>query len=76
VTTYAYDERDALSQVKENPNVWTDPASPPAGTITTEYAYDATGKMTRATRAKGDAQYERATDYGFDGLGRLRAETQ
>ena len=28
---------DALFQVKESPNAWTDPASPPAGVFTTEY---------------------------------------
>jgi RHS repeat-associated protein len=76
VTTYAYDERDGLFQVKESPTAWTDPASPPAGVITTEYAYDAAGNLTRLTRAKGDAANERATDYTFDGRGLVRQETQ
>ncbi len=76
VMTDAYDERDGLFQVKESPNAWTDPATPPAGVITTEYAYDAAGNLTRMTRAKGDAANERATDYLFDGRGLVRRETQ
>lgn len=76
LTTYAYDERDALFQVKQSPNAWTDPANPPAGVITTEYAYDAAAYLTRMTRAKGDAPNERATDYVHDGRGLLRRETQ
>jgi RHS repeat-associated protein len=76
VTTYAYDERDALFQVKESPNAWTDPANPPSGVTTAEYAYDAGGYLTRMTRAKGDAQDERVTDYVHDGRGLLRRETQ
>jgi len=67
VTTYAYDERNSLSQVKESPLAWTDPASPPAAVITTEYAHDAGGNVTRVTRAKGDGTYERATDSAYDG---------
>jgi RHS repeat-associated protein len=76
VMTYAYDERDGLLQVKEAPVAWTDPVSPPAGVITTEYAYDAAGNLARMTRAKGDASNERVTDYAFDGRGLVRTETQ
>jgi len=76
VTTYVYDERDSLFQVKESPNVWTDPAVPPAGVITTEYAYDAGGNLVRMTRAKGDVAAERVTDYVYDGRGLVRRETQ
>jgi RHS repeat-associated protein len=76
VTTRTYDERDALSQLKESANTWSDPASPPAGVITTEYAYDAAGNRTRMTRAKSDATYERATDYAYDGRHLVRRETQ
>ena len=76
VTTYAYDNRDGLFQVKESPNAWTDSASPPSGLITTEYAYDAAGNMTRLTRAKADATYERATDYTYDGRRLVRSEKQ
>lgn len=76
VTAYVYDERDALSQVTASPSAWTDPVSPPTDVITTEYAYDAAGNLTRMTRAAGDGGYERATDYEFDGRGLLRRETQ
>jgi RHS repeat-associated protein len=76
VTTNSYDERDGLFQVKESPNSWTDPVSPPAGVITTEYAYDAVGNLTRMTRAKGDASNERVTDYAYDGRRLARRETQ
>ena len=76
VTTFAYDERDALFQVKESPSVWTDPASPPADVITTEYAYDAAGNLTRTTPAKGDVQNERAIDNAYDGRGLVRTEVQ
>jgi RHS repeat-associated protein len=76
VVTYAYDERDALAQVKECPCTWTDPATPPSGVITTEYAYDAGGNITRVTRAKNDGTYERATDYLYDGRNLARRETQ
>jgi RHS repeat-associated protein len=76
VTTYAYDERDGLFQVKESPNAWTDPAAPPAGVITTEYAYDATGNLSRITRAKGDGANERVTESVFDGRRLARRETQ
>ncbi len=76
VTTYTYDERDGLFQVKESPLAWTDPATPPATVITTEYAYDAAGNLTRMSRAKGDASNERVTDYAYDGRGLVRAETQ
>jgi RHS repeat-associated protein len=76
VTTYAYDERDGLFHVNESPLVWTDPAVPPVTVITTEYAYDAVGNLTRMVRAKGDAAAERATDYAYDGRGLVRRETQ
>ena len=33
VSTYSYDERDALAQVKESASAWTNPASPPAVVI-------------------------------------------
>ena len=74
--TRAYDVRDGLFQVKNSPNAWTDPLSPPSAVITTEYAYDGAGNLTRMTRAKGDAANERVTDYTFDGRGLARRETQ
>ena len=76
VTTYAYDERNSLYQVKESPLAWTDPASPPSQVITTEYTRDAGGNPTRITRAKSDAASERVLDYTYDGRGLPRSETQ
>jgi RHS repeat-associated protein len=76
VTTYAYDERNSLAQVKESPLAWTNPSSPPAQVITTEYARDAGGNPTRITRAKGDVAYERVVEYVYDGRGLPRTETQ
>jgi RHS repeat-associated protein len=76
VTTYSYDARNSLLQVKESASAWTDPANPPGSVITTEYGYDAGGNTTRVTRAKGDAQYERDVDYVYDGRGLQRRETQ
>jgi uncharacterized protein RhaS with RHS repeats len=76
VTTYAYDVRDALYQVKESPNAWTDPVNPPSGVVTTQYTYDAAGNSKRMTRALGDATNERATDYAYDGRGLVRTEEQ
>jgi RHS repeat-associated protein len=76
VRTFAYDERNVVAQVKESAITWTDPANPPASVITTEYAYDAAANTTRITRATGDASYERAVDYFYDGARLLRRETQ
>jgi len=42
----------------------------------TTYSYDNLGDMSRMTRAAGDSSNERATDYAYDGLNRLRTETQ
>ena len=55
---------------------WTDPASPPSDVITTQYDHDAGGSVTRITRAAGDANAERITDYAYDGRGLVRSETQ
>jgi len=76
VTTYAYDDRNSLFQVKESPLTWTDPLNPPAQVFTTEYTRDAGGNPTRITRAKGDSTYERVLDYVYDGRGLPRRETQ
>jgi len=76
VTTYSFDERNSLFQVKESPLAWTDPASPPATLFATEYTRDAGSNPTRITRAKGDAAYERPLDYVYDGRGLPRTETQ
>jgi RHS repeat-associated protein len=76
VTRYLYDERDSLQEVRQSPNTWTDPAVTPSGQIITAYQYDHVGNLTRVLRASGDATYERAVDYTYDGLNRLRTETQ
>lgn len=76
VVTYDYDERDQLEEVVQSPLAWTTPASPPGTVITTAYEYDHLGNLSRIVRADGDGTYERATDYTYDGLGRLMEEIQ
>ncbi len=76
VTKYLYDVRDSLTEVDQSPFAWTSPNSPPSTVYSTTYTYDNLGNLQRVTRAKGDATYERATDYAYDGLNRLRQETQ
>jgi RHS repeat-associated protein len=76
VTTLAFDERNSLASVTESAQPWTDPAAPPAAIIVTEYDHDAGGNVTRITRAAGDSQHERVSDYAYDGRGLLRTETQ
>lgn len=75
VTRFVYDNRDNLKETHQTPNAWTDPLVEPSGKITTEYQYDNLGNMTRAIRAKGTTS-ERATDYVYDGRGRLIKETE
>jgi YD repeat-containing protein len=50
--------------------------STPSPKIVTAYQYDHLGRLTRVTRAKDDSTFERAVDYTYDGLNRLRTETQ
>ena len=76
VTTYRYDVRDSLQEVDESPSAWTDPNAVPSPKIAVTYAYDHLGNLVRVTRAAGDATNERATAYAYDGLNRLRQETQ
>ncbi|MCC6179564.1 MAG: RHS repeat protein [Chloroflexi bacterium] len=76
VTRYLYDERNALQEVWESPQPWTDPASTPNPKIVTAYQYDHLGNLSRVTRATSDATYARATDYAYDGLNRPRTETE
>lgn len=76
VTKYQYDVRDSLQEVWESPSTWTDPDSTPSPKYVTAYQYDHTGNLTRVTRASGDGSYERATEYAYDGLNRVRSETQ
>lgn len=76
VSTYTFDARNSLSQVRESALSWTDPNTPPATVILTEYTRDAGGNPTRIMRAKGDATNERAVDYVYDGRGLPRSESQ
>jgi YD repeat-containing protein len=90
ITTYEYDVRDSLSKVHQTPNNWPlsnptlppsptnppNPATNPPGEIVTAYSYDNLGNLSRVLRASGDATNERATDYTYDGLNRVRKETQ
>jgi YD repeat-containing protein len=76
VTRYLYDERDSLSQVHQSPNPWLNPDLEPAPRITTAYSYDHAGNLSRVVRASGDATNDRAVDYAYDGLNRVRSETQ
>ncbi len=74
ITRYLYDNRDLLQEVQESPTV-ADPATDP-NKIRTIYGYDDAGNLTRVTRASGNATSERAVDYTYDGLGRVRTETE
>jgi len=76
VTKDSYDVRDNLSQVDQSPSPWTNPNVTPSPDVATSYSYDNLGKLSRVTRAKGDSANERATDYLYDGAGRLRQEIQ
>jgi YD repeat-containing protein len=49
--------------------------SPPTRVVT-EYTYDHAGNLTRVLRGKFDTNAVRATDYAYDGAGRVRSETQ
>ena len=76
VSTYTFDARNSLYQVRESALAWADPNTPPATVILTEYTRDAGGNPTRITRAKGDAANERVVDYVYDGRGLPRSESQ
>jgi YD repeat-containing protein len=69
VTTYAYDVREGLAEVKQSTQEWTNPAAPPSSTIATAFAYDDFGALKRVTRDQGGPQ-ARVIDYQKDGLGR------
>ena len=77
ITRYLYDAQDGLLEVWESPNAWTSAnESSPSPKYVTAYQYDHNGNLARAIRAQGDTTYERAAEYTFDGLGRVRAEKQ
>ncbi|MCL4371690.1 MAG: hypothetical protein M1380_12445, partial [Chloroflexi bacterium] len=76
VTRYLYDVRDSLKEVHQSSSPWTDPNATPSPDMVTAYQYDNTGNLSRVVRASGDSSNERATDYSYDGLARVRSETQ
>ena len=76
VTKYAYDARDLLIEVDQSPNPWTDPNATPSPKIVTFYHHDNLGNLAGVVRDQGDSANERQTDYTYDGLNRLRTETQ
>src|SRR5205814_4634550 len=76
VTKYLYDVRDSLAEVDQSPLAWTNPLSPPSTVVATTYAYDNLGNLSRVIRAKADSPNERGVDYTYDGLHRVRTETQ
>ena len=76
VTKYVYDVRDSLAEVHQSTSPWTDPNTTPSPDMVTAYQYDNAGNLSRVVRASGDSSNERATDYAYDGLGRVRTETQ
>ncbi len=76
VTRYLHDERDRLATVQQSPSVRTNPAVTPSPLYETAYQYDHVGNLARVLRASGDAAYERAVNYAYDSVHRLRTETQ
>ena len=72
-TRYLYDVRDSLQEVDQSATA-ADPSSDP-NKIVTLYTYDNLGNLQRVKRASGSGD-ERATDYLYDGLNRLRKEIQ
>jgi len=73
ITRYLYDERDSLKQVDQSATV-TDPNADPSK-ISAAYQYDNLGNLVRVDRATGSAS-EAVVDYAYDGLNRVRKETQ
>ena len=74
ITRYLYDARDSLKEVDQSAAV-TDPAND-SSRILTSYLYDDLGNLSRVDRASGNAAYEEVVDYAYDGLNRVRKETQ
>ena len=73
-TRSVYDVRDSLLQQLQSATA-SDPNSDPSK-IVTQYTYDNLGNLQRVLRAAGDSANERATDYAYDDLNRVRKETQ
>ncbi len=78
ITRYQYDPRDSLQQVIQSDNRL-DPLAAGANKITTLYSYDRLGNLVRVDRAGAgstDTSHEEVVDYAYDGLNRVRKETQ
>jgi len=86
VTTYAYGDRDQLTQVTDpvgrvtkheyNEQLWTtrDIQETAGDDVITEYEYDDDGKML-VYRAKNSITGDQETEYAYDGMGRLLTTT-
>jgi YD repeat-containing protein len=74
ITRYLYDERDSLKEVDQSATV-SDPNAD-SSKVVTAYQYDDLGNLLRVDRAAGNATYESVVDYAYDGLNRVRKETQ
>ncbi len=72
-TRYQYDERDSLKEVDQSATQ-ADPTADP-NKIVTAYSYDNLGNLVRVDRAAGTPS-EEIVDYAYDGLNRVRKETQ
>ena len=72
-TLFTYDEREQLREVQQS-ELQAKPANDP-NRIRTTPDYHYAGNLRRVTRRVGSSA-ERATDYIYDGLNRLRKETE
>jgi len=73
ITRYVYDERDSLKEVDQSATQ-ADPNTD-SNKIATAYSYDALGNLARVDRAAASSS-EEVVDYAYDGLNRVRKETQ
>ncbi len=73
IVRYLYDARNSLAEVQQSPD--TDDPNTSTNKIRVLYDYDDFGYLKQLARAKADARRQ-VVDYAFDGLGRLRRETQ
>lgn len=74
VTEYVYDDRNSLVEVHQSTDDWTNPTVTPTNEIVTEYAYDHIGNLVQVVRSANDEDYERVTEYTYDGLNRLHEQ--
>jgi len=74
ITRYQYDVRDSLSEVDQSATQAVPNGD--ANKIVTTYQYDNLGNLARVDRATSNSIYESVADYAYDGLNRVRKETQ